>query len=164
MGRRKTLTPDLLKKLVNVISAGNYIKVACQYVGISEAAFYKWGERGRAEIERIEAEEEATGTHVRDDNEYIYVEFVESIMEAEVAAEVACVTNIRVAAGNGNVQAAIAYLERKHNKRWGKKDRHHIELEQTKKYDFSNVPTDELERAEAILALGVIEDDEHTEG
>jgi hypothetical protein len=35
LGRRTKLTPEVQKKIVDALSAGNYFEVACEYAGIS---------------------------------------------------------------------------------------------------------------------------------
>jgi len=54
-GRRPTLGTDagteLQTRLVAFLRAGNYISTACAALGMSEAAFYAWRERGEADLE-----------------------------------------------------------------------------------------------------------------
>lgn len=46
-GRTGALTPDLQDKIVRVIRAGNYLKVAAQFNGIGESTLRLWLSRGR---------------------------------------------------------------------------------------------------------------------
>src|SRR5690554_1282364 len=70
IGRPSKLTPEVKKRLIDAIKAGNYIEPACRFAGIAPATFYRWMERGaRAssgefrefweELTRAEAEAEA---------------------------------------------------------------------------------------------------------
>src|SRR5437762_7398959 len=47
-GRKTKLSPDLQKRLLDAMAAGNYIHTACAAVGIGESTYFKWLERGRA--------------------------------------------------------------------------------------------------------------------
>lgn len=53
-GRDTRLNPRVAQALVNALSAGNYAKTACQYVGISQASYTLWQHRGEAESARVE--------------------------------------------------------------------------------------------------------------
>lgn len=106
MARKTKLTKDLQDRIVMAIQAGNYAKIAAEMVGIGETTFYRWMEEGS-----------------KPEGRKLYREFRESIKRAEAQAEVANVARIRQAADDGTWQAAAWYLERKHNERWGRKDR-----------------------------------------
>lgn len=47
-GRSGALTPDLHDKIVQVVSAGNYLKTAAQFAGIGSSTLSLWLARGRA--------------------------------------------------------------------------------------------------------------------
>ncbi len=47
-GRRSLLTPELQDRIVRVVKAGNYLKVAAQYNGVGESTLRLWLQRGRA--------------------------------------------------------------------------------------------------------------------
>lgn len=104
-GRQKKLTPELIERICQAIRAGNYAKVACGLVGISESVYYHW---------LSEAKKEGA--------EGIYLEFLESIELAEAEAEVRAVALITQSANNGSLRATQWFLERKHSERWGRKD------------------------------------------
>src|SRR5436309_6286257 len=71
-GRKTKLSPDLQKRLLDAIAAGNYIHTACAAVGIGESTYFKWIERGRA-------------------GESPYREFMEALTRAEQQAVVSLV-------------------------------------------------------------------------
>lgn len=47
-GQRGALTPELQDRIVRVVAAGNYLKVAAQFCGIGESTLRAWLSRGRA--------------------------------------------------------------------------------------------------------------------
>jgi len=102
-GRKPKLTKELQEQICRLISAGNYIKTACQASGISEQTYNnwkKWGEqRGKGE----------------------YSEFLEAVKKAEATAIAKNVTVIQLAARE-SWQAAAWWLERKYPRDWGRKE------------------------------------------
>lgn len=105
MGRKTKLNQPLQERICQLISAGNYIKTACQAVGISEQTYInwmKWGEKSRKGV---------------------YFEFFESVKKAEAQSVARNVAVIQSAAKE-TWQAAAWWLERKHPQDWGKKERH----------------------------------------
>lgn len=55
-GRETVLTMGRIQALANLISAGNYVKVACKFVGVGETSFHKWRNRGEQELDRVDSE------------------------------------------------------------------------------------------------------------
>jgi transposase len=106
VARPTKLTPEVVKKIVLAINAGNYAKVAAQMAGIGETTYYRWLEMSEKPSARKE-----------------YREFRESIERAEAEAEVIALTRVRQAADNGDWKAAGWFLERKHGERWGRNDK-----------------------------------------
>lgn len=78
-GRKTKLTPELKDDIIKYIEAGNYIKHACQLVGISEQTYYTWIKRGEA-------------------GEDQFLEFLESIKKAGAKAIARNVLIIQAAA------------------------------------------------------------------
>ena len=99
-GRKTKLSPDLQKRLLDAIAAGNYIHTACAAVGIGESTYFKWLERGRA-------------------GESPYREFMEALTRAEQQAIVSLVKIVRSHA-IGDWRAAAFLLERRQKKDWGR--------------------------------------------
>lgn len=54
-GRDTRLNPRVAQALVNALSAGNYVRTACEYVGISHTSYTQWQHRGEAEVMRVAA-------------------------------------------------------------------------------------------------------------
>jgi hypothetical protein len=99
-GAKLRLTPELQEKVCKAIMAGNYNSVAAGYAGITEATFYRWMAKGR-------------------EGEQPYLDFFEAVKNAEHSAEVVAVANVRKH-WEKNWVAAMTWLERKHQKRWGR--------------------------------------------
>ncbi|MHC4395626.1 MAG: hypothetical protein ACYS1A_08215 [Planctomycetota bacterium] len=108
MGRKTKLTPKLQDKICDIIRRGNYIEVACGFVGIDVSTYYNWLKWGEAA---------KSGK---------YFEFFKAAKRAENEQETLYVENIRKAAFDGVWQASAWYLERKYPERWGRKERKEI--------------------------------------
>jgi transposase len=106
MARPSKLTEDVKRRFLASIRAGNDKKVAAAMAGISESTLYSWIEQGK-----------------REDAEPEFLEFLESLTQAEAEAEVAAVARIQQAAQNGRWQASAWWLERKYGERWGRNDK-----------------------------------------
>lgn len=96
------LTPELSKKLVGLIQAGNYAEVAARACGINKNTFYDWLTRGGRGEEPFAA-------------------LAAAVERAAGEAEARDVIVIGKAAEK-QWQAAAWRLERKEPKRWGRKD------------------------------------------
>ena len=82
------------ERILKAIRAGNTRTDSYTHAGISMATFYRW---------------------LRDDPEW-----EDKLIQAEATAKVAAVTRISAAAQNGSWQAALAWLERRYPREWGK--------------------------------------------
>lgn len=103
-GRPTKLTPQLQDELCRVIAVGNYLETACAYVGLSCETVRSWMRRGARQKRGV------------------YRDFLAAIKKAMAQAEVRDVATI-VQASSESWQAAAWRLERKHWKRWGRKDK-----------------------------------------
>lgn len=103
IGAQPKLTLELADRLVQLLSAGNYVAVACREVGISRTLFYQWLDRG--------------ASHAARDLEYR--ELRDRVEHAQAQAEARNVAAI-AAAARENWQAAAWLLERMYPERWGK--------------------------------------------
>lgn len=115
-GRRTKCTPRITDKICEALRDGNFVKVACEYVGIGESTYYLWVERGREELERV-AED---GRRSIRKSEEPYVEFMESVTHARAAAEVESVQRLRKAAAE-DWRADAWFLEHSFPDRWGRR-------------------------------------------
>ena len=153
-GRKTILTPELQDDVVKRIRAGNYIKVACQSVGIGVSTYFEWlkkGEEGRQP----------------------YAEFTEAIKKAESEAHVNYVAIVASHAPT-QWQAAAWWLERRFPQLWGRRDRLDIkgEIVAEKKVDkieekFSHMSPKEINQhanslSQKMLYGGTIEEKRKT--
>jgi transposase len=118
-GRPTKLTPDLTKKIVGVIAAGNYLETAAAYAGLSKVTLYDWMKRGRRELERRNNGEKANR------RESHYVTFLNAIEKALAQSEAGAVATI-TKASEDHWQAAAWRLERRFPNKWARRDHHHI--------------------------------------
>lgn len=132
-GRKTKLTKELTDEIVKRIRAGNYIKVACQAVGISHTAYFDWIKKGEEGIEP-------------------YDEFLYAVKKAEGEAHVNYVAIIASQAPT-QWQAAAWWLERKFPDKWGRKEKIEIDKQQVSVKEieaiearFSKIPAKELNK------------------
>jgi hypothetical protein len=102
-GRPVQLTPAVHAQIVEAIRQGNFAHVAAAAAGVPRSTFFRWKQHGTA-------------------GEARYVPFVEAIEAAEAYADTHAVAVITTAMRDDPKDAAW-YLERKHPKRWGRRDR-----------------------------------------
>lgn len=110
-GQRGALTPELQDKIVRIVRAGNYLKVAAQYNGIGESTLRLWLQRGRAAAALRDQGQEVPEVDAR------YLSFLEAITQSETVAEVAAVTHWRAAFAD-DWRAARDFLVRKNPASW----------------------------------------------
>lgn len=101
-GRPSKLTPELQRKLVDLIASNVPIVTATAAAGISERTFHAWMKEGRAGTTRA----------TRD--------FAAAIDKAEAEGEAALVLLMRKA-GIKDWRAALELLKRRYPQRWGDK-------------------------------------------
>lgn len=108
MGRPTKLTPEMTRRIADLVRAGNYVEVAAAAAGISRDTLYRWLKQG-ARTKRGLAHE-----------------FSLAIEKAQAEAEARDVTLIATAARE-QWQAAAWRLERKFPDRWGRRERQTLE-------------------------------------
>jgi len=117
---------DIQNKIVKSLKNGHWIETACSLAGISEAIFYKWRSRGEEELKLITDQLDAgvEDPEVNED-ELIYVEFLEAVRGADAEAENSAVLAVQSAFSKKDKdwRAAMTFLERRFHKRWQKRDR-----------------------------------------
>lgn len=140
-GRPTLLTPELSDRIVQVVSAGNYLKTAAQFAGVGQSTLMSWLARGRAAAGIVEAGDPLP------DSEEPFLTFLERVTQAETVAEVSAVTHWR-RAFTDDWRAARDYLARKRPDQWAAKTTVAISSEEAEA---------RIERAtlEALTALGV---------
>lgn len=143
-GRPTLLNEQRKEAILTMLRAGSYIDDACRAVGISDATFYNWINRGRAQQDRVTA-----GLEI-EENERPFLEFFEAVREADAEGIVSHVMNIDNAAKNGTWQASAWILERKQPKKWGRFDRTEISGPEGGPIQIT-ISTEELERKVARI-------------
>ena len=103
----KKLDAALIEKAHKLVSEGHYAIVVCSYLGIAETSFYSWMRKAKEDIEA--------------GKNSIYVQFLQSIKEAEAKAEMRHLQTIAKAATEGNWQASAWFLKTKHRDRWSER-------------------------------------------
>lgn len=86
---RVALTPEVSKRVVTFVRAGNFIETAAAAAGVNRGTIRQWLERGGREDARI-----AEG-HEPDPDEQVYRDFMLDVSEAQGAAEAHDVATIR---------------------------------------------------------------------
>lgn len=115
-------TPEIVVQIIKYIEAGNYVKTACQAVGLHRDTFYEW-------------KKDETKSDISDT----------IIQKAKARAIVRNVMIIQKAAAY-TWTAAAWFLERRQHKDWGRKE--HLELKDTTpriitfKYESDNGESD----------------------
>ena len=143
-GRKTLLTPDRLEAITTMLRAGSYVDDACRAVGIHRATFYNWMQRGNVQRERLNA-----GLEIEPD-EQIFLEFLDTVEEADAEGIIGHLMNIDHAAKNGTWQASAWILERKQPRKWGRFERTEISGPEGGPIHI-NVSTEELERKVARI-------------
>lgn len=119
MGRKPKLTPQVHKKLVDMIRGWNYVSTACTACRITEQSYYNWEKSAHIYSQYINS--------VTDDNEQvprhiaslkIYFDLFEDIKNAEAESEAEAVGIIRKGAKAKNWIAAATWLSRRFKTRW----------------------------------------------
>ena len=103
MARPAKLTPEVQARIIEAVTAGNYVETAAQYANIGLSTFYRW---------MAEGEGDKAPKRQR--------EFREAVLQARAQAEVRNVTLIQRAANDGSWQAASWFLERSFQNKWGR--------------------------------------------
>ena len=116
-GRPTKLTPELLQTLVAHLKNGNYFDTACSLSGICEDTGYSWLERGK-----------------KGKNGGIFSQFSEAVKKASASAENNALTAINV--GFQNWQSRAWFLERRFNKKWGRREKQEVAHTGTVHIDF----------------------------
>lgn len=112
-GRNTKLNESVADELARLISAGVYMRQACEYVGLTEQTIYNWLNRGSAEVLRLESDPKARPLA----KEAPFVEFFHKIKKAENASEVRAVIHWQEEI-KGDWRAAASFLARRFPDRW----------------------------------------------
>ena len=124
--------------VVSLIKAGNYAKVACASVGITEGTYGNYLRRGRAVAAMLvealgedhgcdEETEHCPGLLADEvtENDWTCYRFMGAIEKASAEGEAGLVLEVR-AGVKENPQLGLQILERRHPRRWKRRDMHEI--------------------------------------
>jgi hypothetical protein len=140
-GRPTLLTDEVADRIVQVVTAGNYLKTAAQFAGVSQSTLMSWLARGRAAAAITERGDDLPAT------ELPFLNFLQRVTQAETVAEVSAVTHWRRAFPE-DWRSARDYLARKRPEQWAAKTTIAISSEDAER---------RIEEAtmQALTALGV---------
>lgn len=149
VARPTKLTTAKQRQIVRLLEAGNYRETVCRACAIGTSTLYRWLERGAVE------------------DSGIYYDFRVAVERAEAVAEAEAVAVLRTAIVEGDWRATLAYLERRHGERWGRRQTNEIvgpgggplQAEQLLRLDPSQFSDDELELIQSLWKRGVSKDD-----
>lgn len=166
MGRASKLSLPRLKMLVQIISAGNFVKTACEFAGVGVSTFDGWRERGDYEMDRVRNKrgvdydalmevflEEGKGTldymwgHMPKHftaTEWPYVVATIHTRQAQSSAEMRALGVITSAYGK-DWHAAAWFLERTKPERYSRRDRVGLEGAEPGSNPTLTVTVDDLE-------------------
>jgi hypothetical protein len=116
VGRPTDYTPELADRIAQFVRAGNWPDAAAVAAGVSERSFYRWMARGLA------AERAAQEGLFVEASEEPYWHFWQQIKRAEGESEALAVGSLMKAIPH-TPSAAMAWLERRFRKRWGRSER-----------------------------------------
>lgn len=101
-GRPLKLTPDLIRRIAEVVRGGNYLDTAARFCGVSRVSFHEWMKKGHAQQRGL------------------YRDFLNALEEAQAAADVRDHLTI-AAASKKDWNAAVAHLKLRNPGRYGVK-------------------------------------------
>jgi transposase len=143
LGQPTKLTPDVADRIIQVVTAGNYLKTAAQFAGVGQSTLMLWLQKGRTAA----ALRDAGRAEELSEHDLRCLDFLERVTQAETVAEVSAVTHWR-RAFTDDWRAARDYLARKRPDQWAAKTTVTLSGEEAEA---------RIERAtlEALTALGV---------
>ena len=148
-GQPTKLNATIIENLATLIGQGSYLVTACNICGIAYPTWRDWMSIADEDIEN--------------DRETMYTKFSSAIKRAEADNEHRIAQLVIQAAQGGQViktttttrkdgsstteevtaqpqwLAGMTYLERRHPDRWGRKDRHQVEINESKNITITHV-------------------------
>ena len=149
IGRPTKLDDTVIVQLAEIVGSGSYLTTACGIVGIDPFTYRTWLERGSIEqekgLETLYTRFVAAIKRAESDNEH---RIAQSVIEASQGGQVIKTTTTRRKDGSSTTEevtaqpqwlAGMTYLERRHPDRWGRKDRHQVEINESKNITITHV-------------------------
>lgn len=122
MARKTSLTKQMILQTYDLLKEGHYNEDIAEYIGVHQATWYLWMNKGEelAEMEDDEREQHIKNLpKLQQKNAQLYYEFHETVKKAQVEAKMTALRNIRKA-GKKSWQAEAWYLERKFRQQFGR--------------------------------------------
>lgn len=123
----KKLNEKFIQEYCIELIKGHYPEIACKMLNVSFRILGEWLHKGRQDAERIDTLV-AQGVKIRDKDITIEHKLYVNVQRALHLAEDRDLMRINVAAEIGLWQAAAWKLERRQNRRWGRKDTADVNL------------------------------------
>ncbi len=108
VGAKCKLTDDLIENACELLARGNYDKTVYRYLGIGEASWFRYINRGEEDF--------------NNGKDTVYAKFYIQTTKARAQSEIRNVGVIQQAAEN-DWKASAWFLERKFAARWGRRDK-----------------------------------------
>jgi hypothetical protein len=121
-GRPRILTPEVLEQVRHLLPVVLYLETVGDFLGVERTTWRKWLKRGAKEARRLRNPRSKPKAA-----EAIYLEFFHTYKKGLAEGEMYDLTIIRKASA-GQWQAAAWRLERRFPERWGRKDRHDVNV------------------------------------
>lgn len=123
MSRKTSLTRDMILMVYDLLKEGHYNEDVAEYIGINQATFYDWMNKGE---ELDDMEDDELELHIQNlpndtvrKNAQLYHEFYKTVKQANTEAKMTALRNIRKA-GKKSWQAEAWFLERKFRHQFGR--------------------------------------------
>jgi hypothetical protein len=149
------LTPEVQKRIVVALRAGNYVETAASFAGISRPTIYRWLEKGDRAADKLDTDQELT------EKELLYLDFRNEVEQARADAMVRNVSMISQAAQT-TWQAAAWWLERTAPQMWGRQLRAEVSGPNNGPINV-NVSSDDLEALVQSILRAEDKDEEEVE-
>lgn len=125
VGRPPLLDEALIKRIGDIVRGGNYIETAAASVGIHRTTLHAWMREGaviRRALDPIDGDDEYEAAfEALDERDQMKAQFSYTLEKAAAESETIDVLYVRSAAKD-HWQAAMTRLERRHPKRWGRRE------------------------------------------
>ena len=123
-GRPPLLDDEMIKRVADIVRGGNYIETAAASAGISRSTLHLWlreGARIARTLDPLSDDAYDAAVDELTPHEFMQAKFSDTVQKAAAEAEVIDVLHVRGAAST-HWQAAMTRLERRHPKRWGRRE------------------------------------------
>lgn len=120
-GRKPAWTIEREEKVMAALMRGHSRRAAATYAGISQDTFERWLKIGHGSPEEVQ--------YMPGRSEMDLPDFAARVLECEFVPEDMSVECVTTHIGNGNLRAAVFFLQTRRPKEWGRQDREALPLE-----------------------------------